>query len=83
MMESRPAFWSTAVTVVHKFQGVWRVWGQWGERRFPTIRSRFDLYRQMSSELSGNPRMSDGEVNATLAKVSYVGNQWVLDPPKQ
>jgi len=71
------------MTVVHKFQGIWRVWGQWGERRFPRAQSRCAVYRQMSVELSGNARMSDAEVNAALANASYVGNQWVLDPPKK
>ncbi|MEW6106239.1 MAG: helix-turn-helix transcriptional regulator [Bacillota bacterium] len=58
---------------------VYRVYGAWGERRFPEIRSKSDLYDFLADEL-GLPRtVSRKDIVFALMDKSWDGTKWVDD----
>jgi DNA-binding XRE family transcriptional regulator len=58
---------------------VYRVYGEWGERRFPRLRSKSDLYAHLRTELGLPAIASRWEVVRTLVGKSWDGSRWVDD----
>jgi hypothetical protein len=72
------------MTVVgRRIKGVRRVYGTWGERKYPQCPSRADFYRCLSTELFGTADRLRREVTDRLARVSWneVENRWMEDQP--
>ena len=70
-------------TLIHATHGrartVFRVYGPWGERRFPSVRSIAELYGLLAEELSLPATASRKEVVFTLMDRSWDGSKWIDD----
>ena len=58
---------------------VYRVYGEWGERRFPEFRSKSALYTRLCEELGLPPTSSRWDVVRALMDKSWDGSRWVDD----
>lgn len=58
---------------------VYRVYGQWGERRLPHIRSKSELYSFLAAELGMPTSSSRKEIVFALMDKSWDGSRWVDD----
>lgn len=58
---------------------VYRVYGQWGERRFPNLRSKSELYTFLANELGIQRSASRKDIVFALMDKSWDGTKWVDD----
>jgi DNA-binding XRE family transcriptional regulator len=58
---------------------VYRVYGEWGERRFPGVRSKSELYEHLRTEMGLPPIASRWDVVRALIDKSWDGSRWVDD----
>jgi DNA-binding XRE family transcriptional regulator len=57
----------------------YRVYGEWGERRFPAIRSKSEFYTYLARELGLLPGTSRKDIVFALMDKSWDGTKWVDD----
>lgn len=58
---------------------IYRVYGAWGERRLPRIRSKSELYTFLATELGLPASTSRKEIVFALMDKSWDGSKWVDD----
>ena len=58
---------------------VYRVYGAWGERKFPNIRSRSALYSLLADELGLGPNAARKDVVFALMDKSWDDSKWTDD----
>jgi DNA-binding XRE family transcriptional regulator len=58
---------------------IYRVYGAWGERRFPEIKSKGDLYDFLAKELGLPPSASRKDIIFALMDKSWDGAKWIDD----
>lgn len=58
---------------------VFRVCGSWGERRFPEVRSKSELYTLLADELSMPHSASHKDIVFALMDKSWDGSRWIDD----
>jgi DNA-binding XRE family transcriptional regulator len=58
---------------------IYRLYGTWGERRLPNIRSRIDLYAFIAKELGLSNTISRKDIVFVLLDKSWDGSKWVDD----
>jgi hypothetical protein len=73
------------MTVIHAIgkrpNQIYRVYGEWGERRFPELRHRSDLYNMLRLELRLPTASGRGEIVQLLMYRSWDAKtqEWVPD----
>lgn len=71
---------STLIHAVgHKTNKVYRVYGTWGERRLPEIKSKEALYTFLAKELGLKAEASRKDIVFALMDKSWDGSRWVDD----
>ncbi len=58
---------------------IYRVYGSWGERQFPKIKSKEELYSYLTKELNLPESTSKRDIVFILMNKSWDGSKWIDD----